>query len=136
MIYIVRNLAPGGETMPSVPHTSAAARQLKSSTSSPRGHPGISCETWDRVSRAGLARERQTYYNMSCELQLGGKQVNEYTYHSMWWPCSYKHWRVYCMRRLQLALCGGDGVYIAQTLYLHSGWLPLATCMSVVQMFD
>ena len=41
------------------------------------------------------------------------------------------------MRRLQLALCGsggGDGacgaggVYIAQTLYLHSGWLPLATC--------
>ena len=35
------------------------------------------------------------------------------------------------MRRLQLALCGGGGgggVYIAQTLYLHSGWLPLATC--------
>ena len=34
------------------------------------------------------------------------------------------------MHRLQLALCGGGGggVYIAQTLYLHSGWLPLATC--------
>ena len=40
------------------------------------------------------------------------------------------------MCTLQLALCGGGGgggdgaggVYIAQTLYLHSGWLPLATC--------
>ena len=26
-----------------------------------------------------------------------------------WWPCSYKHWRIYCMCRLQLALCGGGG---------------------------
>ena len=41
------------------------------------------------------------------------------------------------MHRLQLALCGGGGgagaggagdVYIAQTLYLHLGWLSLATC--------
>ena len=37
-----------------------------------------------------------------------------------WWSCSYKHWRIYCMGRLQPALCGGGGgVYQAQTLYLH-----------------
>ena len=38
--------------------------------------------------------------------------------------------------QMQLALCGGGGsgggggggVYIAQTLYLHLGWLLLATC--------
>ena len=38
------------------------------------------------------------------------------------------------MSRLQLALCGGGGgggggVYIAQTLYLHSGgYIPLSIC--------
>ena len=32
------------------------------------------------------------------------------------------------MHRLQLALCGGGGAYIAQTLYLHLGWLLLAAC--------
>ena len=37
-----------------------------------------------------------------------------------WWPYSYKHKGIYCMCRLQLALCGGGsgggGIYSANTL--------------------